>query len=129
MYQVSVLVYQEFFKIPMDIAGKIRVWRFSEVFKQRANIIALNAYLGAHREGNRKIVVAECLDILVGAGFLSAEIIGRETYNNQFVFVSFVQFFQFFVLWGKTTLGGCVNDEYFFALVFCKVEILPGYTY
>ena len=70
---------------------------------------------------------AEVIDLLVGAGFLRAEVVGREAEDDEAsVFEAGVESFEGFVLWGEAALGGDVDDEENFAAVVGESEVFAG---
>lgn len=65
--------------------------------------------------------MAEGLDVVVGAGFLGAELVAGKAEDGEVIAVffleGFVEFFEAFVLWGETAFGGGVDDEDDFSFV------------
>ena len=65
-----------------------------------------------------KVVAAEGLDLVVGAGLLGAEVVGGEAEDDEAgVFEAGVELFEGVVLLGEAALGGDVDDEEDFAAV------------
>src|ERR1700722_8596289 len=74
--------------------------------------------LGEHGEVDAEGGTAEGLDVLVGAGFLGAEVVGREAADDESgVFEAGVDLFEGVVLGGETALGGYVDDEEDFSTI------------
>ena len=83
-----------------------------EGFVEGTLIRASDDYLSEHGEGDVEGGVAELLDLLVGSGFLAAEIVGGKAEDVETtMFIGAVELFKAFVLGRKTTLGGGVDDE------------------
>ena len=65
--------------------------------------------------------MAEGLDVVVGAGFLGAELVAGKAEDGEVIAVffldGFVEFFEAFVLWGEAAFGGGVYDEDDFSFV------------
>ena len=59
MYKHTILIDQELFKVPFNVAGKIGVRCSCQVFKQRADVIAFYAHFFAQREGNAIVFLAK----------------------------------------------------------------------
>ena len=72
-----------------------RVGLFGEVLVERSLVVALDRHLGIHGKGHVVLAGAEGLDLFVGAGFLLAEVVGREADDDEaLVFVFLVRGFQ-----------------------------------
>src|ERR1700722_1392813 len=74
--------------------------------------------LGVHGERDAVFAGAEGLDLFVSAGFLRAEVVGREAENDEaLIFVLFVSGFERAVLRGVAALAGDIYHQYYFAFV------------
>ena len=73
--------------------------------------------------------MAEGLDVIIGAGFLAAELIAGETENREvfgvFLFYGFVELLKPFVLWREAAFGGGIDDEDDFVFVAFEGDWLP----
>ena len=64
------------------------------------------------RKVDAEVAGAKVRDFVVGAGFLGPEIVGGKTDDDQAaIAVILIKLFQCFVLLGKSTLRGDVDDE------------------
>ena len=68
--------------------------------------------LGEEGEGDGVVEGAEGGDLLIGAGLLTGEVVGREAEDEEAaIFVLLVESFEGGVLRGEAALGGDVHDE------------------
>ena len=68
-------------------------------------VVTDNADFGEHWKLHVELCAAEFCNFSIGAGLLSTKVVGRKTkYGKTFVFVSLVQAFESFVLWGEAAL-------------------------
>ena len=81
-------------------------------------VVACDGDLGEHGEVDAKGGAAEGLDVLVGAGLLSTEVVGWEAADHEAgLFEAGVDLFEGVVLRSETALGGDVDDEEDFAAI------------
>src|SRR5690606_19065466 len=109
MDKISFLVDQEFFKIPFDLAGKIRIACRGEVLEKRGNIVALHTAFFRQGEGYAEILLAKSEDFRIAARLLTAEVIGRKANDNYFVGVLLCQLLQTGVLFREAALRSRID--------------------
>lgn len=115
---LAAAIEQDFMEIPFWCLRTVRHQRFVE----RIDIGADHRAFGEHRKFHAIGIVAKLGDLLVGAGFLLAEVIGSETkYDQAPVFVFRIELFQSFVLHGKAAIAGGVDCKDYFSCVLAKV--------
>src|SRR5690606_16932860 len=79
-----------------------------------------------HRETHPVVLLAEFRDLLIAAGFLAPEVIGRKADDDEvLVLIRFIQQLQLLVLRGKSALAGGVDDHHFLSPEAGKIEGLP----
>ena len=72
------------------------------------------------------IQTAELLYLLVGSGFLVAELVAWKANDDKtLILVFLVQGLQAIVLRSKSTLAGCVYNDYHLASVVREIHFLP----
>jgi hypothetical protein len=91
-------------------------------------MVTIHVRLAHDLEAHTIVDLAEGLDVVVCAGFLTTELVAREAENDEVVAMLGLQFlveaFQTFVLRGEATLGGRVDNEDYFAFVSIEGDCL-----
>lgn len=110
--QFAFFIEQEFAEVPGNgIVHSFFLSLVFQVFVQGVCIVPLHGNFLGHGKAHAIILLAECLDLGVAAGFLSHEIISRKPHDHQLVRVLFIEFFQFLVLGRQAAAGGGVYDQ------------------
>lgn len=103
---------ENLFKVPLDIAGEILVLGAGELSKEGVFVVASDGDFGEEGEIDIVFRVAEDFDFFVGAGFLSAEVIGGKCEDCEvFVAVYILEGDEGVVLGRGTALGCGIDDE------------------
>src|SRR6185312_15163906 len=90
--QFTIFIQQEFGEIPFDyrISNTQVFCLRSKPFEEWTYIFTHHIYFGRHRKSDAVILLAEFLDLRIGAGFLSSEIICRKADDHQLVLISII---------------------------------------
>lgn len=115
---VAIAVEKEFGEVPLDFAGELGIaFLAGQVLIERRRVFALDRELVHDGEGDVVLAGAKGLDLLIGAGLLSAEIVGRDSDDDQALsLVFFVDSFKGSVLRGESAAAGDVDQEQNFAV-------------
>jgi len=132
---LSFLINKEFSEVPLDVGllfvigvslgehvvqdvgnGVLHVpaskaFLFFQELEQWVGIVTIHLYLLETGKFGAEVQFTELVDALVSARSLLTKLVAREVENLEALcMVLLVQGFQFVVLWGKTALGGGVDD-------------------
>lgn len=113
---------EELLKVPLDgLDAHDTGLGVLEPLVQGVGAVTVNVNLAQDGERDAVVELAEGLDVVVGAGLLTTKLVAGETENDKVVGVLLpkvlVELLEAGVLWGKTALGGSVDDEHNLALV------------
>src|SRR5690606_10335002 len=78
-----------------------------------------------HRKGNPVIFLTELSDFFVGSRFLTTKVIGGEAKYYDFITMLPVKCFPVGILFGITTLGCRIENNYFFTFINRQID---GFT-
>ena len=112
-----------------DVSDNL-IWGFTdnpevEVLVEVTCVFAIHIDLGEHVELDTVVHFAELLDLVVRAGFLSAELVAREAeYGQALVFVFGVHGLQLLILGRQPAFAGHVNDQQDFPLIGPQIDLL-----
>ena len=113
----AVFADEELAEIPFHVAREWGVGA-AEGHVEGVFVFAFDDDFVEEGEGDTVFAGAELLDVLVGAGFLAAEVVAGEGEDGEAVlFEGFVELLKLGVLLGVATLGGDVDDEHDFAFI------------
>ncbi len=77
-------------------------------------MLAVDIRLAHNWEGDSIIDLAEALDIIISSGFLTTELVARESENDEVIWVGsfdfLIQVLEAFVLRSEAALGSGVDD-------------------
>ena len=91
---------------------------FLEIGIERALRLTVDVNLIEQRECDIVVQRAEALNLLVGAGLLTQELVARKSqYLQTLVLVLLIQGLKAFVLWGQSAFAGHIDDEQHLAFV------------
>lgn len=115
--ELAVAADEEFAEVPFHVTGELR-GRAGEGGVEGVLVRAFDVELVEEGEGDVVFAGAEFFDLVVGAGFLSAELVAGEAEDDEALVFEFpVGGFEGFVLRGVAAFGGDVDDEEDFAFV------------
>ncbi len=113
----AVFADEELAEVPFHVAGEWGVGA-AEGHVEGVLVFAFDDDFVEQRKGDAVFAGAEFLDVLVGAGFLAAEVVAGEGEDGEAVlFEGFVEGLELSVLLGVAALGGDVDDEHDFAFI------------
>lgn len=117
---------QELLKVPLnELHSEESRFLVLEPLVHGIGVVAVDLGLTQDWEGHAIVELAEVLNVIVGAGFLAAELVAREA-NDLEVGVlgadGLVELLETLVLRGEAALGGDVNYQDNFALVLVEWE-------
>lgn len=128
---LAVAADEELLKVPLDAleAHEARLLVL-EPLVEGVGAVAVDLDLLHDGEADAVVELAEALDLLVGAGFLAAELVAGEAEDDKVIGVLLleagVELLEAGVLRGKAALGGRVDDEDDLALEVLERNLLAG---
>lgn len=126
---LAITANQELLEVPLDTleTHDTRLLRLHPL-EQRSSLVAVDIKFAENRERDTVVDLAERLDLIVGAGILTTELIAGEADDGEVVGVRgldlLVELFEALELRGETALGSGVDGEDDFALQGGEVELI-----
>src|SRR5260221_9670851 len=107
----SICLHQVFAKIPCRFLPGLLL----EPGVKRVRVGAFHRNFFKHLECNAIVLFTKALDFCIASRLLLSEVIGGKGQNGHLFFVLFFQVFLNSILWGKTPLGGNIDNQHGFS--------------